>query len=160
MIVGVPAEIKTAEYRVAITPVGVRELADRGHRILIEMGAGEGSTIHNEEYETQGAEIVPLAEDVFAEADMILKVKEPQASEVEMFRAGQLLFTYLHLAAYPDLALGLRARGIVAWILPSTPREPKPPGTTMPSTPSRYVAASNPDSSSDGIQRRSSLRPW
>ncbi len=114
MIVGVPAEVKTAEYRVAITPVGVRELADRGHRVLIEKGAGEGSTIHDEEYETQGAEIVPEAEDVFAEADMILKVKEPQVTEVAMFRPGQLLFTYLHLAAYPGLALGLRAKGIVA----------------------------------------------
>ncbi|MGZ5385116.1 MAG: alanine dehydrogenase, partial [Acidimicrobiia bacterium] len=114
MIVGVPAEIKTAEYRVAITPVGVRELVDRGHRVVIEKGAGEGSTIHNEEYETQGAEIVLMAEDVFAEADMILKVKEPQASEVAMFRPGQLLFTYLHLAAYPALALGLRSKAIVA----------------------------------------------
>jgi alanine dehydrogenase len=114
VIVGVPAEIKTAEYRVAITPVGVRELSDRGHRVLIEKGAGEGSTIHNEEYETQGAEIVPTAEDVFAEADMILKVKEPQVSEIAMFRPGQLLFTYLHLAAYPSLALGLQTKGIVA----------------------------------------------
>jgi alanine dehydrogenase len=114
VIVGVPAEIKTSEYRVAITPVGVRELADRGHRILIEKGAGEGSTIHDEEYETQGADIVPSAGDVFGEADMILKVKEPQDSEIEMFRPGQLLFTYLHLAAYPDLADGLRGKNIVA----------------------------------------------
>ena len=114
MIVGVPREIKTAEHRVAITPVGVRELSDRGHEVLIEMDAGEGSTIHDEEYEAQGATIVPRAEDVFGGADMILKVKEPQASEVAMFREGQILFTYLHLAAYPSLAEGLARKGIVA----------------------------------------------
>lgn len=114
MIVGVPKEIKTEEHRVAITPIGVRELTDRGHQILIEAGAGEGSTIHDEEYEAQGATIVPTAGDVFAGAEMILKVKEPQGSEVEMFREGQILFTYLHLAAYPDLAAGLAKRGIVA----------------------------------------------
>lgn len=114
MIVGVPAEVKTSEYRVAITPVGVRELVDRGHRVLIEKGAGEGSNIHNEEYETQGADIVPSVEEVFAQADMILKVKEPQVTEIAMFRPGQLLFTYLHLAAYPGLAAGLREKGIVA----------------------------------------------
>lgn len=114
MIVGVPAEVKTSEYRVAITPVGVRELVDRGHRVLIENGAGEGSNIHNEEYKTQGADIVSSAEEVFAQADMILKVKEPQVTEIAMFRPGQLLFTYLHLAAYPGLAAGLREKGIVA----------------------------------------------
>lgn len=114
MIVGVPKEIKTAEQRVAITPVGVRELVDRGHTVLIEKSAGEGSTIHDEEFETQGALIAPSAEEVFGQADMILKVKEPQASEVEMFREGQLLFTYLHLAAYPSLAESLREQGIVA----------------------------------------------
>lgn len=114
MIVGVPTEIKTAEHRVAITPVGVRELTDRGHTVLIQKDAGEGSTIHDEEYEAQGATIVPSAEAVFDGAEMILKVKEPQASEVEMFREGQILFTYLHLAAYPELAQGLRDKGIVA----------------------------------------------
>ncbi len=114
MIVGVPKETKTEEHRVAITPVGVRELADRGHRILIEHGAGEGSTILDEEYQAQGATIVPTAEDVFAEAEMILKVKEPQKSELDLFRPGQILFTYLHLAAYPDLASGLRDKGIIA----------------------------------------------
>jgi len=114
VIVGVPAEVKTSEYRVAITPVGVRELVDRGHRVLIENGAGEGSNIHNEEYKTQGADIVSSAEEVFAQADMILKVKEPQVTEIAMFRPGQLLFTYLHLAAYPGLAAGLREKGIVA----------------------------------------------
>ena len=114
MIVGVPKEIKTAEDRVALTPVGVRELTDRGHEVLIEKEAGEGSTIHDEEFEAQGATILPSAEDVFAAADLILKVKEPQASEVEMFREGQILFTYLHLAAYPELAADLAKQGIVA----------------------------------------------
>lgn len=113
MIVGVPREIKTAEHRVAITPVGVRELTDRGHSVLIENGAGEGSTIHDDEYEAQGATIVPNAEAVFDGAEMILKVKEPQPVEVEMFRPGQILFTYLHLAAYPQLADGLLERGII-----------------------------------------------
>jgi alanine dehydrogenase len=114
LIVGVPREIKTEEHRVAITPVGVRELAERGHTIMIEKGAGEGSTILDEEFEAQGATIVPTAEDVFADADMILKVKEPQKGEVDMFRPGQILFTYLHLAAYPELAAGLVEKGIIA----------------------------------------------
>jgi alanine dehydrogenase len=114
LIVGIPKEIKNEEHRVAITPIGVRELVDRGHRVLIEREAGEGSTIHDEEYEAQGASIVPTARDVFDGADLILKVKEPQASEVDLFREGQTLFTYLHLAAYRDLAAGLAKRGIVA----------------------------------------------
>ncbi len=114
MIIGVPREIKTAEFRVAITPVGVRELVDRGHSVVIEHDAGEGSTIHDEEYEAQGARILPDAATVFGEADMILKVKEPQAPEVAMLREGQLIFTYLHLAAYPALAAGLLGRGITA----------------------------------------------
>jgi alanine dehydrogenase len=114
LIVGIPREIKTEEHRVAITPIGVRELTDRGHQVVIEKDAGEGSTIHDAEFEAQGATIVLTAADVFDQADMILKVKEPQASEVEMFREGQILFTYLHLAAYPLLAEGLARRGIIA----------------------------------------------
>lgn len=114
MIVGVPREIKTEEHRVAITPIGVREFIDRGHQVLIEKDAGEGSTIHDEEYEAQGATIVPNADEVFAGADMILKVKEPQTSEIAKFREGQILFTYLHLAAYPQLAKGLLEKGIIA----------------------------------------------
>lgn len=114
MIIGVPCEVKTAEFRVAITPVGVRELTEHGHTVIIERDAGEGSTIHDEEYQAQGARIVPDAEAVFDAADMILKVKEPQHQEVQMLRPGQLLFTYLHLAAYPTLAHGLLERGIVA----------------------------------------------
>jgi alanine dehydrogenase len=114
LIVGVPKEVKTEEHRVAITPVGVRELTERGHTVLIERGAGEGSTIHDDEYETQGATIVPTASDVFADAEMILKVKEPQKLEVDMFRPGQILFTYLHLAANPELATGLLKKNVVA----------------------------------------------
>jgi len=114
LIVGVPKEVKTEEHRVAITPVGVRELTERGHTVLIERGAGQGSVIRDDEYEAQGATMVPTATDVFAGADLILKVKEPQKFEVEMFRPGQILFTYLHLAAYPDLAAGLLKRNVVA----------------------------------------------
>ncbi|GIU93025.1 MAG: alanine dehydrogenase [Acidimicrobiia bacterium] len=113
MIVGVPRETKTAEYRVAITPVGVRELVAHGHTVIVEREAGEGSTIHDDEYEEQGGTIVPHAEDVFGEADLVLKVKEPQPHEVEMLRSGQILFTYLHLAAHPELAAGLRKRGVI-----------------------------------------------
>jgi alanine dehydrogenase len=114
VIVGVPREVKTSEYRVAITPVGVRELVDRGHTVLIEKGAGEGSTIHDAEYQAQGATIVDGAADVFSGAEMIMKVKEPKPFEIEMFRPGQILFTYLHLAAYPDTAAQLRKRGLIA----------------------------------------------
>jgi len=113
VIVGVPKEIKPAEFRVAITPVGVRELVDHGHEVMIETEAGEGSTIHDEEYRAQGSVIVGTSDDVYAGADLILKVKEPQAVEVPKLRPGQLLFTYLHLAAYPQLARDLLTRDIV-----------------------------------------------
>jgi alanine dehydrogenase len=107
MIVGVPAEIKADEYRVAITPIGVRELVEHGHQVVIEAGAGEGSAISDADFEAQGARTAPTAEDVFAEAEMVLGVKEPQPSEVALLRDGQLLFTYLHLAPAPDLTKGL-----------------------------------------------------
>jgi alanine dehydrogenase len=109
--VGVPTEIKVDEYRVAITPAGVRELVEHGHEVVIQHDAGEGSAISDADYEAQGATIAPDAEAVFAAAEMILKVKEPQASEVELLREGQLLFTYLHLAPDPDLTRGLCASG-------------------------------------------------
>jgi alanine dehydrogenase len=111
MIVGVPTEIKPDEYRVAITPAGVREMVEHGHIVLVESGAGGGSSISDEEFELQGARIVPDAATVFNEAGMILKVKEPQPPEVEMLRPGHLLFTYLHLAPDPELTRGLRDRG-------------------------------------------------
>jgi alanine dehydrogenase len=111
MKVGVPTEIKTDEYRVAITPAGVRELVDRGHEVLIQHGAGEGSAIADAEYAEQGAAIVPDAAAVFAGSDMIVKVKEPQPVEVAMLEPRHTLFTYLHLAPDPELTQGLRASG-------------------------------------------------
>jgi len=105
--VGVPKEIKQDEYRVAITPAGVREMVEHDHEVLIEAGAGEGSAIRDAEFEAQGARIVSDAADVFGESEMILHVKELQASEIEMLRPGQLLFTYLHLAPDPDQTRGL-----------------------------------------------------
>ena len=107
MRVGVPTEIKTDEYRVAITPAGVREFVEHGHEVLIQKGAGDGSVIPDEEYTDQGARIVPDAQAVFDEAELILKVKEPQTEEVAKLRPDQTLFTYLHLAPAPELTKGL-----------------------------------------------------
>src|SRR5918995_1950192 len=111
MKVGVPTEIKTDEYRVSLTPAGVRELAENGHEVLIQSGAGVGSTIPDEEYTAQGAQMLPDAQAVFDEAEMILGVKEPQPQEVEMLRPDHLLFTYLHLAPAPELTKGLQESG-------------------------------------------------
>ncbi|HEY2282882.1 MAG TPA: alanine dehydrogenase [Solirubrobacteraceae bacterium] len=111
MIVGVPSEIKLDEYRVAITPAGVRELSARGHEVLVQAGAGEGSAMSDEQFRAQGARIVADADAVFADAELVLKVKEPQPQEIGMLREGQTLFTYLHLAAEPELARGLMASG-------------------------------------------------
>jgi alanine dehydrogenase len=108
--VGVPTEIKPDEYRVALTPVGARELSEHGHEVLVEKGAGEGSAISDADYEAQGARIVPV-EDVWAEADLILGVKEPQPQEVELLRSDATLFTYLHLAPAPELTRGLCGSG-------------------------------------------------
>ena len=101
MIIGVPTEIKDNEYRVAMTPGGVREFTRHGHRVLVQAGAGEGSSFADAAYVAAGAELVPEAAEVFERADMVVKVKEPQASEMAMLRPGQILYTYLHLA--PDL---------------------------------------------------------
>src|SRR4051794_39987936 len=99
MIVGVPNEIKVHESRVALIPVGVEELTRLGHKVLIQAGAGQGSGISDETYAQHGAEIVPTAEQVWAGADLIVKVKEPQPVEWPHMRAGQIVFTYFHFAA-------------------------------------------------------------
>jgi len=111
MKIGVPTEVKTDEYRVALTPAGVRELADRGHEVLVQRGAGEGSAITDEEYAEQGATIVGDADAVFEQATMIVKVKEPQPGEVARLKPHHVLFTYLHLAPDPELTRGLMASG-------------------------------------------------
>jgi alanine dehydrogenase len=105
--VGVPTEIKPDEYRVALTPAGVRELREHGHEVLMQSGAGEGSSIEDAAFAAQGARLVPDAAGVFEEADLVLKVKEPQPEEVTLLRPGQILFTYLHLAADGALTRGL-----------------------------------------------------
>lgn len=114
MIVGVPTETKRNETRVAITPAGVHELFAHGHQVLIESGAGLGSTISDREFIAAGARIVPDAESVFATADMVCKVKEPQPAELELVRSGQILFTYLHVAAYPTVGSALVEAGVTA----------------------------------------------
>jgi alanine dehydrogenase len=114
MKIGVPTEIKSDEYRVALTPAGVRELSEHGHEVLVQAGAGEGSAISDEQYRAQGAEIVPDAASVFEAAEMILHVKELQPEEIEMLRPGQLLFTYLHLAPDPEQTRGLCGSGVTA----------------------------------------------
>ena len=111
MRVGVPTEIKPDEYRVAITPAGVRELTSAGHEVLVQAGAGEGSAMDDEQFTAQGARVLADAQSVFAEAELVLKVKEPQPVEVEMLRPEHTLFTYLHLAAEPELARGLMQSG-------------------------------------------------
>jgi alanine dehydrogenase len=109
--IGVPTEIKTDEYRVALTPSGARELTDRGHAVLVQAGAGAGSAIPDEAYVAQGARIVPDAAAVFEGAELIVKVKEPQPEEVARLRPDHTLFTYLHLAAATELTRGLMASG-------------------------------------------------
>ena len=107
MIIGVPKEIKNNENRVAITPAGVAALRSGGHRVVVETNAGLGSGISNEAYVEAGADILLTPQDVFAQADMIMKVKEPLPSEYDLFRTGQILYTYLHLAPEPELTKAL-----------------------------------------------------
>jgi alanine dehydrogenase len=113
MIVGVPREIKPGEERVALTPAGARALVERGHRVVVEAGAGLGSAVRDEDYARVGATLAPV-ERVWADADLVLKVKEPLAEECARLRAGQTLFTYLHLAPVPALTRALRAADAIA----------------------------------------------
>jgi len=111
MLIGVPKEIKAQEFRVGMTPAGVRELVSAGHAVLIESGAGTAIGLSDDLYRNAGATVVENAEQVFAESDMIVKVKEPQPQECQQLRPGQVLFTYLHLAADPEQAQLLMESG-------------------------------------------------
>jgi alanine dehydrogenase len=114
MIVGVTKEIKTDEYRVAMIPVGVEELTRLGHRVLIQAGAGQGSGISDDQYSGLGAEIVPLAVDIWRQADLVIKVKEPLPEEWPLLRSGQIVFTYFHFAADEKLMRAVMQSGITA----------------------------------------------
>lgn len=114
MIIGCPKEIKNQEHRVALLPSGAYQLTKRGHTVLVERNAGLGSGYSNEDYESAGAKLIDTHEGVFAQADLIVKVKEPLASEIPLLRKGQILFTYLHLAAGKELTEGLVASGCTA----------------------------------------------
>ena len=111
VLIGVPKEIKTREYRVGMTPAGVRALTAHGHQVLVERGAGEGSTIRDEDYVRAGATIVAGAADAWA-AELVVKVKEPLKAEYEFFRKDLILYTYLHLAAEPELTKELAKKGV------------------------------------------------
>lgn len=113
MLIGVPKEIKNHEYRVGLTPAGARELTRHGHRVLVQRGAGTAIGLLDDDYTAAGASLSDGAEDIFARADMIIKVKEPQPAECAMLRRGQILYTYLHLAPDPDQAAALVKSGAV-----------------------------------------------
>jgi alanine dehydrogenase len=114
MLIGTPKEIKTDEYRVGLVPATIRALAAQGHKVLVQTRAGEGAGINDEDYAAAGAEIFPNAEPIFANAELIVKVKEPLGPERRWLRRGQIIFTYLHLAADPELAWDLMASGVTA----------------------------------------------
>ena len=114
MRIGVPKEIKVHEYRVGLVPASVRELVHNGHEVVVEQNAGVGVGFEDSDYQAVGADILLGAEDVFETAEMIVKVKEPQSSELSLLRPDQVLFTYLHLAAEPDQTEGLVNSGCIA----------------------------------------------
>jgi alanine dehydrogenase len=114
MRIGVPREVKNHEYRVAITPAGVHELAREGHEVFVETGAGAGSSLPDEEFTAAGAKVMKAPDDVWDTADLVLKVKEPVPEEYHRMRQGQVLFTYLHLAASRECTDALLSRGVTA----------------------------------------------
>ena len=114
MLIGCPREVKPQEFRVGLTPGAAKEAVGRGHRVLVEAGAGVGAGFADAAYAAAGAEVVECAEEVFARAELIVKVKEPQAGERARLRAGQVLFTYLHLAPDPEQTKELMASGVTA----------------------------------------------
>ena len=114
MIIGVPKEVKLDEYRVAMLPVGVEELTRRGHQVLIEQGAGLGSGLSDQDYLENGCEMVATPQEIFARADMIVKVKEPMPAEWPLLRKGQIVFTYFHFAADRVLTESVLASGCTA----------------------------------------------
>ncbi|MEQ9113481.1 MAG: hypothetical protein RID94_04420, partial [Miltoncostaeaceae bacterium] len=114
MLVGCPTEIKNHEYRVGLTPGSVREYIAHGHDVLVQSGAGTGIGADDSAYKAAGARIAKTAEEVFAKADMVVKVKEPHPGEWVQLREGQLLYTYLHLAPDPDQTEGLVKSGVTA----------------------------------------------
>ncbi len=115
MLVGVPKEIKNHEYRVGLTPASVRELTSRGHQVIVQKNAGAAIGLSDDDYVTAGAAILESAQEIFARADMIVKVKEPQANECAMLRDGQILYTYLHLAPDPEQTAALIRSGAVCF---------------------------------------------
>src|SRR4051812_23756882 len=114
MLVGVPKEIKDSEYRVGLVPSAVRELAANGHAVIVEQKAGSGAGLTDADYEAVGAKIVPGADEIYARSELIVKVKEPLAQERKKLRPGQMLFTYLHLAADAAQTTDLIASGAIA----------------------------------------------
>jgi alanine dehydrogenase len=114
MRIGIPREVKDNEYRVAITPAGVHELTGRGHEVFVQSGAGAGSAISDADYAAAGAKVLAQAEEVWGQAELLLKVKEPVAAEYPLLRPDLVLFTFLHLAADRALTLALAERGTTA----------------------------------------------
>ena len=107
MIIGVPKEIKLQEHRIGLTPDSVKTLIKKGHEVLVQSNGGFEAGFSNEDYKSVGAKIIEKAEEIFKKAEIIVKVKEPQMDEVKMIRENQIIYTYLHLAAAKELALGL-----------------------------------------------------